>query len=333
MRVLFAVNQQFRTAMFSDKDCGRIDGLCDVLDTEVPPEADKDFILAHCEDADIIITGWGTVQLDADIIARAENLKLVTHAGGSVKPIVSDAMWDKGARITSAAVAIAYGVAEFCLGQILTAPKRVFWGGLGTREGKWRDGLECFGGAFEIYQQKIGVIGAGHVGKYLIGLLRNFTCDVLLFDPYCPPERAKKMGVAKVDTLEEMFSTCRVISLNAPGTEETKNMIRGRHFKLLPDGAVFINTARSALVNQDEMIEELRKERFIACLDVTDIEPTPLDHPLRSMPNVLLTPHEAGAIAENRLRIGTFVADEIEAFINNKPLHFEVTREQLTRMG
>jgi phosphoglycerate dehydrogenase-like enzyme len=333
MRVLFAVNQQFRPAMFSDKDCGRISDMCDVIVSEVPSEADKDFMLAHCEDAEIIITGWGTVQLDADIIARAENLKLVTHAGGSVKPIVSDAMWDKGAQITSAAVAIAYGVSEFCLGLILTAPKRVFWGGLGTREGKWRDGLECFGGPFEIYQQKIGVIGAGHVGRRLIRLLKDFTCDVLLYDPYCSAEQAEEMGASKVETLEELFSQCRAVSLNAPSTEETKNMIRGEHFQLLQDGAVFINTARSALVNQDDMMEELRKERFIACLDVTDIEPTPLDHPLRSMPNVILTPHEAGAIAENRLRIGTFVADEIEAFVNNKPLHFEVMRAQLARMG
>ncbi|MCD4823369.1 MAG: hydroxyacid dehydrogenase [Phycisphaerae bacterium] len=333
MKVLFAVNQQFRSALFSDKDCGRIAGLCDVLDTEVPAEADKDFMLAHCEDADIIITGWGTGQLDADIIARAKNLKLVTHAGGSIKVIACDAMWDKGVRITSASVAIAYGVAEFCLGQILTAPKRVFWGGMAMRDGKWRDGLECFGGPFEIYQQKIGVIGAGHVGRHLISLLKNFSCDILLFDPYCPSERAEEMGVTKVDTLEEMFSQCRVVSLCAPSTDETANMIRGEHFKLLPDGAVFINTARSAIVNQDEMMEELRKERFVACLDVTDIEPTPLDHPLRSMPNVLLTPHEAGAIAENRLRMGTFVADEIEAFMTSKPLHFEVTQEQLARIG
>lgn len=319
--------------MFSDKDCERIAGLCDVIDTEVPVQADKDFILAHCEDADIIITAWGTVQLDADIISRAKNLILVTHSGGSVKPIASDAMWDKGVRITSSSAAIAYGVAEFCLGHILAAPKRVFWGGMGMRQGKWRDGLECFGGPFEIYQQKIGIIGAGHVGKHLISLLKNFTCDILLFDPYCSQQRAEEMGVTKVETLDEIFRQCRVVSLCAPSTEETKNMIRGKHFQLLPDGAVFINTARSALVNQDEMMEELRKERFVACLDVTDIEPTPLDHPLRSMQNVLLTPHEAGAIAENRLRMGTFAADEIEAFINNKPLHFEVTQEQLARIG
>ena len=81
------------------------------------------------------------------------------------------------------------------------------------------------------------------------------------------------------------------------------------------------------------MIEELRKGRFVACLDVTDPEPPAPDSPLRKLPNVLLTPHVAGTIAENRRRIGAFVADEIEAFVNGKPMKGEVRRGQLATIG
>ncbi|HEY3297761.1 MAG TPA: hydroxyacid dehydrogenase [Armatimonadota bacterium] len=333
MKLLYAVKQDWYPRIFAENSVKRIGAATEVLDVPIPEEADKRFLLENSKDAEIIITCWNTEPIDADVMAVAPNLKLVVHAAGSVKPVVSDALWDAGVRVVGCAEALAYGVAEFCLGLIITAPKRVFWGVQGTREGKWRDGLEVFGGPFEIFGQKIGVIGAGNVGRVLMGLLKNLGCDVLIFDPYCTVERAKELGVTKVETLDELFAQCRVISVNAPSTDETKEMIRGRHFALLQDGAVFINTARSSIICESEMIEELRKERFIACLDVTDPEPAPENHPFRSMPNVLLTPHEAGAIAENRLRIGQFAANALEEFVSGQPLRNEITRELLSRVG
>jgi len=213
------------------------------------------------------------------------------------------------------------------------APKRAFQAAQATRQGDWTESIEVFKGPFEIYQQKIGIIGASHVGRYLIKLLKNFSCDIMLYDPYCSSDEAEDLGAHKVDTLEQLFSQCRVVSLNAPSTEQTKGMIKGGHFRLLPDGAVFINTARGAVVNEQEMIAELNKQRFVACLDVTDPEPPEADSPLRTLPNVILTPHIAGVVAENMARLGTFVVNEIEAFVNNKPLHYEVTQKQLSSIG
>ena len=143
----------------------------------------------------------------------------------------------------------------------------------------------------------------------------------------------KELGATKVDTLEELFSRSLVVSLNAPSTDETKEMIRGRHFALLPKGALFINTARGAIVHELEMIEELRKGGFVACLDVTEPEPPAPDSPLRSLDNVFLTPHEAGAVAQNLLRIGTFVADEVEALLAGNDLHYEIRPEDLAQIG
>ena len=333
-KVLFAVVEERYSKLFLQQDLDRIASLCDVIETEIPKEKeDKKFLLKHIADADIVISSWDTANLDAEVIEKAKKLKILTHAAGSVKPVISDELFEQGIKVTSAAAAISYGVAEFCLGMILMAPKRVFWGAQETRKGNWREGLEVFNGAFEIYGQKIGIIGASHVGKHLVRLLHNFNCDILLYDPYCSPEQAKELNVTKAETLEDLFGQCRVVSLNAPSTPQTENMIRGKHFKLLQDGSVFINTARGAIVNEQEMIEELKKKRFVACLDVTDPEPPVEDSPLRSLPNVILTPHEAGVVAENMARLGTFVADEIEAFINDSPLHFEVKKEQLDKIG
>ncbi len=333
-KVLFAVVDKFYNRLFLQQDLNRIKEMCDILDVEIPQEKDdKDFLLKHIEDADIVISSWDTANFDEDVIAKAKNLKLLTHAAGSVKPVVSDALFNRNIKVTSSAAAISYGVAEFCLGLILMAPKRVFWAAQATAAGQWREGIEVFNGAFEIYGQKIGVIGASNVGKHLIRLLSNFQCDVLLYDPYCSEQQAQELGVNKVETLDELFEQCRIVSLNAPSTKQTENMIRGKHFKLLQDGSVFINTARGAIVNEQEMIEELKSERFIACLDVTEPEPPAEDNPLRTLPNVILTPHIAGTIAENMARLGTLVANEIEAFVTNNPLHFEIKKEMLEKIG
>ena len=170
-------------------------------------------------------------------------------------------------------------------------------------------------------------------GRILITLLDNFDCDILLYDPFCDKKEAVSMGARKVESLERLFSECKVISLHAPSNESTKGMINGSHFKLLQDGAVFINTARGAVVNENDMVEELRKERFVACIDVTDPEPPASDSPLRSLPNVLLTPHEAGVIAENMRRIGALVAEQVECFVKGEDVPYEVTQKSLSRMA
>lgn len=332
-KLMYGVPALRFTQIFSEATRARIAEMCDVIESPVPEEADKEFVLKHLGDAEILITSWGTAEVDADIAAAARNLKFVAHAAGTIKPVMSEAAWEQGIRVTGSAQAIATGVAEFCLGLMLTVPKRTQWFAERVKQGYWSKTEDIFGPAFEIFRQNVGIVGASFVGKYLIGLLKPFGCNILLYDPYCSAEQAKELGVAKVDSLEELFSQCRCVSLNAPATDETAGMIRGKHFALLQRGSVFINTARGSIINQNEMVQELRKGQFIACLDVTDPEPPTIDHELRNLPNVLLTPHEAGCVCENLLRIGEFVADEIAAYLAGEPLKGEVTHDQLATIA
>lgn len=324
MNIALAVKSELCESLFSDTDTHRIQQIGTFLN-EPAREVTRELLLQWVVDADIVITSWQTPALDEEIVAAGKNIKLVTHAAGSVKPIVSDALWERGIRVTSAAAAIAPGVAEFCLAMALLASRRTFWQANSMRDGHWRELIDCFGGGFELYQQKVGIIGASHVGKELIRLLKAYTCDIYLYDPYCSDTQADKLGVNKVDNLDILFASCRVVSLNAPATDETRHMIRGSHFEKLRDGSVFINTARPAIIHEQEFIEQLQLGRFVACIDVTDPEPCRMDHPFRSLPNVILTPHIAGAKHENRRIIGTYVANEIEAFAADAPLHYEIT--------
>jgi phosphoglycerate dehydrogenase-like enzyme len=328
-KVLLAVAREFRDQIFPSHTIEKIRATCDLLDVPAPADPNAAFLKAHLGDAQIVVSGWGTAALDASVLASAPSLKLLAHAAGTVKPQVTPAAWDRKIRVTGAAPAIAVGVAEFCLGLIITASKRVFWFADRIRQGHFSRADDIFGKAFEIYRQKVGIIGASQVGQRLAELLKPFGCEVLMYDPYWTKDRVASLGARKVETLDEIFSQCRVVSLNAPVTKETEKMIRGKHFAMLPDGAVFVNTARGILVDQDEMVEQLNRGRFVACLDVTVPEPLPIDHPLRRLPNVILTPHEAGAMAENLVRIGEFITGEIERYIDGRPLLAEVTRERL----
>lgn len=331
--LFFGTNNAKYDMIFPAPVLDRIRQSCTVVDAPIPSAVDAEFVRRHIGPADVLVTTWGTPQIDADILKAAPDLKLIIHAAGTVKPIVSDAVWDRGIRVTSSAGAIACGVAEYCMAMMIAACKRFFWYSDRIKQGIWDRNESHFGRTFEIYRQNVGIIGASMVGRRLIELLKAYTCTIKLYDPYCSEEDAKTLGVEKVGTLDELFSTCRVVSLNAPTTEETKGMIRGSHFAQLPDGAVFINSARGIIIRQDEMVAELRKGRFVACLDVTDPEPPLVDDPLRTLPNVIMTPHIAGSVNENLRRIGEMVAANVEAFLSGKPLQGEVTAERLATMA
>jgi len=331
--ILIAIERSLFDTVFSTVDLERLSALGNLLNPDPPEKADKAFLLDAIGEADIVMTCWETAAFDAEIVEAASRLKLLCHAAGTVRPVVTEALWDTDVRVTSAAAALAYGVAEFCLGQILMATKRVPWLSEGTRQGYWQEAGSCFGGGFEIYQQKIGLIGAGHIGRQLLRLLENFDCEKLLYDPFCSEEEATAMGARKVESLEELFVSCRVVSLHAPTNEDTRHMLRGHHFAALPKGSVFVNTAGWSQIHEEEFVGELRKGRFIACIDRCEDEPCAMDHPYRHLPNVWLTPHIAGVMAENRFRVGTFVANEVENFVKGSPLTYEVTRSGLARMA
>lgn len=332
-RVLIAINRNWYPTLILPADLARLEEVAEILNPDPAARCDRSFLERHLAEADIVLTSWDTACLDADVLARAGRLRLVCHAAGSVRPVVSEALWRAGVRVTSGAAAISHGVAEYCLGLALMASKRVFWLAEGVRKGLWMEPQGCFGGLFELYRQNVGVIGAGHIGARLIRLLGSFDCQVLLYDPFCPDERAAALGCRKVPSLEELFASCRVVSLNAPTNEGTKHMLRGRHFASLRPGSVFINTAGSIQIHEAEFLEELRKGRFVACIDRCEEEPCALDHPYRTLPNVILTPHIAGVAAENRLRIGAMVIDDALAFLRGEPMAGEVTEAALATMA
>jgi phosphoglycerate dehydrogenase-like enzyme len=182
------------------------------------------------------------------------------------------------------------------------------------------------------YRRAIGIVGASRIGRKVINLLKGLDCNVLLYDPFVTRDDPIAAGVELVE-LDVLMARSDVVSLHAPSLPSTRGMIGAKQLKLMRDGATFINTARGALVDEAALIAELQTGRISAVIDVTDPEIPPPDSPLFELPNVLLTPHMAGAVGSERARLGRLVANEIERFIAGEPLQFAVEARLLERLA
>jgi len=284
-------------------------------------------LLSHTE---VILSGWGCAKMDSEFLTHAPKLKAVFYGAGSVKGIVSDAFWDRDILLTSAYAANALPVAEYALSQILFCLKHGWQYARSIREhGKYPARWPVPGG----YESVVGIISVGMIGRRMCELLKPFDLKVLAYDPFMSSEDISKLGAQK-SSLEEIFEKSDVVSLHTPLLEETKGMITGDHFSLMKPGATFINTSRGAIIKEEEMIAVL-KERpdLFAVLDVTFPEPPVENSPLYSMPNVVVTPHIAGSMDDECRRMGRYMVEELERYLTDVPLRWQITKEKAATLA
>lgn len=291
--------------------------------------ASKADLLQLLRDADACITSWDVAPLDADVLAAAPRLRAMAHMGGSVRRFVTPAVWERGIQVTSAAPALARDVAETTLGFMIMAAKRVWPLSRDVREGGWRTSVAW--PARELHSCVIGLVGAGQVGRHVIRLLASFGASALLFDPFVSQDEAVQLGVTLVD-LDDLVQRADIVSLHAPAKPDTHHLLNARRLALLKDDAVLVNTARGSLVDEKALIAELSKGRLFVFLDVTDPEPPAPYSPLRRLPNVVLTPHLAGCIADCG-HMGEMAVEELRrVFAGEAPLN-AITPEMLERIS
>ncbi len=329
MKIVILANMERQQQIFKEEhyDQLRKFGELVINGSQKGPSAQEAAILI--KDADIAVTSWDCPLLTNDIIGEAPGLKLVVHAAGSVKGIVTEELWDRGIRVVSAAAALGRGVAETAVGLTIASLKNIFNLNRLTSMGGWNNQNYT---VRDIYDLKIGVIGAGHAGRHYIKLMKNFEVDILLYDPTMDENDCDRLGVDKA-SLSAIMSECDVVSIHAPSLPVTRHMINSENLSKMKDGAVLINTARGTLINEDDLIRELRRGRITACLDVTDPEPPSELNELRLIPNAILTPHIAGAVTNGRKRIGALALSEIRSYLENAGLEYEVLRSQLGRLA
>lgn len=286
-------------------------------------------LLTLLRSADACLTSWDVAPLDAEVLAAAPRLRAMAHMGGSVKRFVSEAVWERGIHVTSAAPALARDVAETTVGLMIVGMKRVWPLAEHVRQGGWRE--SSWWPARELYRKQVGIVAASNVGRHVIALLQPFGPRILLYDPFISAEQAAALGVEQVG-LDDLLRRADVVSLHAPAKPDTYHLLDARRLTLMKDDALLINTARGNLIDEPALVSELSRGRFFAFLDVTDPEPPALDSPLRRLPNVVVIPHIAGCI-EDCTRLGDVAVEELRRFFAGEDAIYRITKEILERIA
>ncbi len=282
------------------------------------------------EASDALLTTWHSPFLRLKMLGSPPRVKLIAHAGGEIRSRMEDDVL-RAVTVTNAPGAMAGPVAEMALAMVLALLRRLPEYGQKMQAGLVLPNTEASEGE-TLIGRKIGLIGFGRIGQAFARLVRPFGVELVVFDPYCPVDILQRHR-CRISEIDDLLERCPVIVLTAALTAETRGLLDRRRLAMLQDDACLVNVARGGLIQMDALVETLATGRFRAALDVTDpLEPLPVDHPLRSMPNVLLTPHIAAGGVEVRRAMGVEAVEQVIRFFRGLTVRNIVTPEMLSLM-
>ncbi|MDW7658984.1 MAG: hydroxyacid dehydrogenase [Bacillota bacterium] len=329
---------------FHPDDLLFLEGFAEIVNRPpYPDKIDADYMKMQLREAEACFTCWGTPVFTDEIMACAPDLKLILHGAGTPKAVVSDAVWQRNIRVATAASIIAIDVAETALGGIIYSQKHFGDFDRLVREGRWSRKTDEKGvsdvDAIKPLMKRlnwmltVGVVGASHVGKNMIRFLKPFGVTVLLYDPTYSEAMARELGVRLV-SLEELMRTSDVVTVHAPKLPTTDNMITATLLASMKDGALFVNTSRGSVVDQDALLAELKSGRIYAYLDVYEKEPLPAENEFIQLDNVLLTPHISGGHTINGgFERGNYIINQLYRYCCTGDLLNEALADMMDMMA
>jgi D-3-phosphoglycerate dehydrogenase len=266
--------------------------------------------LARAIEAANAVIVRSSTRITRDSLKYAKNLQVIGRAGVGVDNIDVDAATETGVAVLNAPSGNTTSAAELTLALLLALVRRVPAADRSMRAGEWD--RKSFNGT-ELYGKTLGLVGAGRIGSEVARRARAFGMRVLAFDPYLTPERAAAHDM-EIATLDDVLQRADVITLHVPLTDATANLIDEQQLRQMKSSAVIVNAARGGVINEQALHRAL-SEKWIAgaALDVFADEPLPADHPLRLLPNVVLTPHLGAATAEAQQNVAIEIAEAVRA--------------------
>ncbi len=249
-------------------------------------------------------------KVTADLIERADRLKVIGRAGTGVDNVDIAAATRRGIVVANAPESNSVAAAEHTLGLTLALFRNIPQAHATLVDGRWE--RSRFKGA-ELYGKTLGVIGFGRIGQLVAKRAQGFDMDVVAFDKFVSGERFRELGVEGMASLEELFGRADVVTLHVPKTPETVNLIDAEAIAAMVDGVRIINCARGELVDLDALLGGLESGKVAgAALDVFPSEPF-TEHPIFNRSEVVLTPHLGASTAEAQDRAGVVTAEQVVA--------------------
>lgn len=283
------------------------------------PTLPKQDLLARIGNYDAIV-GRSATRISEEVLRAAKKLKVVGRAGVGVDNIALDAATALGIAVINAPAGNTVAVAELFFGVMIGLLRHLPRATQSMREGKW-DRSQLLGS--ELKGRTLGIVGVGRIGSEIAARAQAFSMEVVGFDPYIADDRFRALRVRRAATLDALLEEADIVTVHTPLNDETKGLIGRRELSILRAGAIVANLARGGIVDDQALLAALESGHVQgAALDVYQAEPLAADHPIRRVPNVVLTPHIGASTAEAQRN----VAVDVCRAVRDALLHGELSR-------
>ncbi|AYF02269.1 phosphoglycerate dehydrogenase [Paracoccus yeei] len=273
-------------------------------------------------------------KVTAKLLEAATNLKVIGRAGIGVDNVEIPAASKKGVIVMNTPFGNSVTTAEHAIALMFAVARQLPEASVSTHEGKWEKNR--FMGV-EVFNKTLGIIGAGNIGSIVIDRALGLKMKVLAYDPFLSEERAKELGVKKVE-LDELLAKADFITLHVPLTEKTRNILSRENLAKTKKGVRIVNAARGGLIDEEALAELLKSGHVAgAALDVFATEPA-TESPLFGLPNVVVTPHLGASTTEAQENVALQVAEQMSDYlltgaVQNALNMPSVTAEEAATMG
>ena len=322
-------DDEVRKSVFSPETIAEMNRRYDVTWSALQRQMSEEEMCSSIGDADVLVTGWGSGKITDRVLDSAPNLKLVAHTGGTIRYLVDEDFYRRGIPIINANKVMANAVAEYCLLVAMMGRWNIAEELERMKGGGWHSLFEVVPG---LMGSTAGIIDYGDIADSFIYMLQALKVQVRVYAPYLTEDFARRKGFELADINEVM--QCDIVSVHSTLTESSYHSIDAGKLAMMKDGALLINSARGAVIDEEALIRELKSGRIKAALDVYENEPLPKDHILRNkLPNVINTPHFAAASAYWRFRQGISIMNDIETVLSGGKTANEITHERYLRLS
>ncbi len=248
----------------------------------------------------------------AELLANADNLKVIGRAGIGVDNVDISAASAKGIVVMNTPFGNSITTAEHAIAMMFAVARQIPAADVSTQAGKWEKSR--FMGV-EITGKTLGLIGAGNIGSIVASRAQGLKMSVIAYDPFLSADRAKKLGITKIDNVEDLLERADFVTLHLPKTEKTANLLSAERIAKMKPTARLINCARGGLVDEEAVAQALKDGKLAgAAFDVFDEEPAK-ENPLFGLPNVVCTPHLGAATSEAQENVALQVAQQMSDYL------------------
>jgi D-3-phosphoglycerate dehydrogenase / 2-oxoglutarate reductase len=266
-----------------------------------------------------IVAGYSAIvvrsqtKITAKVLEAAKQLKVVGRAGVGVDNVDVDSATRRGVIVMNTPGGNTISTAEHAFSLLVSIARSIPQAHASVKDGKWD--RKSFEGV-ELHGKTIGIFGMGRIGTEIARRVIAFGMRPIAYDPYLSTSRARSLQVELFEDLDQVLAQSDFVTMHMPLTAETKHLINAERISKMKRGARVVNCARGGLIDEQALFEALKSGQIAAAaLDVYETEPPPADFPLRTLPNIVFTPHLGASTAEAQESVGIEIAEAIRSLL------------------